>query len=469
VVLGVVALIGAVVMTGSAADARSKIGSVGNSDAPSVRATEDFLFRLQDMDAQLVNALLVNGDTQVHVPRSTSEKLYDEDRVAADGDLENATTALAGDPKALDQLHTVIDVFGQYQAQAARVLAEDERDGGTVAGQTQATVLTDYLATYDILFVGKGDGGLMQAATDLEGASADAIGRSASTVENSLTAVSAGFLGFGVVLLAGLVLLQLFLFKRFHRVLNPALAAATVVTLVFMIGGAVAANSSSTDFHTAKTDAFDSVIALSQAKATSSGMNADESRWLLAHGYAQSERFVESFRAGEQAIADQPGGSTTFDGYVNVMKQIVDTPLNADNLSDTSVTNLSKKSSFGAEFQNITFPTEGGKALAAFNAYVAYIEDDARLRAMPLSTPEQVKAAIDFDTNNDTPGTSDQTFNTYSAALDSVIGVNESHFESSMPASRDVIGTWTWLPYVLALLIIGLTVLGLRPRLNEYR
>ena len=71
---GVLALVAAVVLTGAASGARNQISTVGNTDAPSVRAADDFLFRLQDMDAQLVNALLVNGDTQVHVPRADIEE-----------------------------------------------------------------------------------------------------------------------------------------------------------------------------------------------------------------------------------------------------------------------------------------------------------------------------------------------------------------------------------------------------------
>jgi hypothetical protein len=463
--IGVVAVIAAVVLTTAASGARSQISTVGDTDAPSVQATNDFLFKLQDMDAQLVNALLVNGDQSVHVPRSKSEALYDQDRQAANADLENATVALAGNTDDFTRLHDVTDTFGQYQAQATRTLADDEKGGSDIAGATPATVFADYMGDYNILFGATGDGGLMSAAKTLELDSKTAIDSSANSVTSSLDAVVAEFLVFGVLLAGGLVVLQVFLFRRFHRKVNPALIGATVIALIFMIGGAAGTAGASEDFHTAKSSAFDSVLALGEANALSAGINSDESRWLLAHEEpAQRDQFTASFLVGENAVADVPNGDNIND-YAGALNQEA-AKRTADNLDQTPMT---QKSSFGEEFHNITFPNEPEKALDAFTAYNTYIQDDQKLRVMPMDTPEDIKAAIDYDTNADTPGTSDQTFNAYSKALADVSAINMDHFQSAMPASKSGIGTWTWLPYLLAVLLVGLTVLGLRPRLNEYR
>ena len=463
--LGVLAVIAAVVLTSAAAGARSEISTVGGTDAPSVRATDDFLFRLQDMDAQLVNALLVNGDTQVHVPRSTSEQLYETDRKAADGDLQNATVALAGNQTALDQLHAVSDGFGQYQAQAARTLADDEREGGTTAGTAPASEFIDYQVGHNLLFGSDDRGGLMKAATDLEQASKDAIGTSASSADRSLNFLIVQYVGFGVLLVGGLVVLQVYVFRRFKRMVNPALAGATMAALVLLIGGAAGTAVAASDFHTAKSDAFDSVLALSEANATSAGINADESRWLLAHDNpVQRGEYEQSFFQGENEIANVPGGSD-IPGYAGVVDQEAQIRT-VDTLSQTAMT---PNSSFGEEFHNVTFSGEDSAALKAFYAYNTYIQDDGKLRTMPLDTAAGLKAAIDFDTNADTAGSSDRAFNDYTKMLADLININESHFESSMPAAENGIGTWTWLPYVLAVLLIGLTVLGLRPRLTEYR
>lgn len=463
--LGIFAVIAALTLSGLTSGARSQISTVG-ADAPSVRATNDFLFKLQDMDAQLVNALLVNGDTAVHVPRSTSESLYDQDRKDADADLESATVALAGNSEALAKLHGVTDSFGQYQAQAARTLQDDERDGGSTAGQAPASVLADYSGDNTVLF-GDGTGGLMAAAKDLEQSSKDAIDSSASSASDSLSTVAAAFAIFGVLLIAGLTGMQLLLTRRFHRTVNPALAAATVTALIFTIGGVSGATGASDELRTAKSNAFDSVLALGEANAVSAGINSDESRWLLVHDNLPSlrEQFEQSFRRGENSIADVSldGGSIAL--YSEALDHAQST-LTVDSLDQTQMT---AGSSFGKEFHNITFPDEAQKALAAFGAYSTYIDEDQNLRKMPLDNPQDLKAAIDFDTDAASPGSSDQAFTAYTKALGEVTAINEAQFESAMPASENGISTWIWLPYLLVALMAGLTVLGLRPRLNEYR
>ncbi|GAA1960671.1 hypothetical protein [Catenulispora subtropica] len=460
--VGAAALIAAVVTAGAASDARSRITAVAGTDAPSVRATEDFLFQLQDMDAQLLNALLANGDATVHVPQANSESLYERDRRAADGDLEAATTALAGDKDALDQLHSVADVFGQYQAQAVRTLADDE--GQTEAGKAPGIVVADYLAAHEILFGGDDKGGLMRTALGLEQSSAAAIDDSASSAQDSLSSVRLGFILFGVLLLGGVVALQLFLSARFQRMVSPALAAAAVAALVFMIGGASAAAGAAKDFHSAKSDAFDSVLALGRAKALSSGANADESRWLLVHDQpGQQARFEASFLAASQGVAGEP--ATDLAGY----ESLIHAEAAAVDEQGLFAETLDRASGFGREFRNITYPSEGVLAVNAFDDYDRYLQDDARLRTLPLATPQDLKAAVDFDTNADTPGTSDQAFTAYAKDLDAVIDLNQAQFDKLMPAARDRIGSCTWLPYPLAVLVIGLTALGVRTRLNEFR
>jgi hypothetical protein len=335
-------------------------------------------------------------------------------------------------------------------------------------------VFADYLVGHAILFgdgdgdgdgSGSGNGGLMSSATGLEAAGKNAISASASSATDSLSTVLAEFVIFGTLLVGALVALQVLLFRRFHRMLNPALAAATAIALVIMIGGAAGAAGAAEDFHTAQSDAFDSVLALSEAQATSAGINSDESRWLLAQNYpAQRSEYEQSFLRGENAIADVPGGSS-----VPAYATALDGQRVITDAEDMDQTHMTPNSSFGNEFTNITFSGESDQALNAFYAYCAYVQDDAKLRAMPSDSTAGLKAAINFDTNADNPGSSDQAFDAYSKALGDVIATNEAHFASAMPAAENGIGTWTWLPYVLSLLLIGLTVLGTRPRLTEYR
>ncbi|NUP47278.1 MAG: hypothetical protein HOW97_08185 [Catenulispora sp.] len=482
--IGVMSLIAAVCVSVFASDARSKIAGVGGTDAPSVKATENFVFQVQDMDAQLLNALLAGGDTKVKVLRPDSVQQYNLDRSAADWDLEAATAALAGDQDALNRLHDLADQFGQYQAQAARTLADDQRVGGTAAGRVPDSVVASYMFGHDILFGSDDRSGLVQAAENMEQTSAGAIDDSASAATDSLDTVTAALVLFGLMLLAGLGALQVFVFRHFHRTLNPALVAATLAALVFTIGGAAATVGAGSDFHKAKSDAFDSVLTLSQTKALGSGANADESRWLLAHDHPDLQaRFEASYVRGSLQLASAGNATTPLEydstiagvnGRLSAIRARAesrdDRPTGQDLVgSDLSDTGLTTDSAFGREFNNITFDGEADRAFDAFVAYGDYIRDDATLRRMSLSSDQDLLEAVDFDTDAKTPSTSDQAFTYYNAALDKLIQLNQDQFDSAMPAARDGIGTWTWLPYVLALLIVGLTVLGVRPRLSEYR
>ncbi|NUR62468.1 MAG: hypothetical protein HOV87_28000 [Catenulispora sp.] len=482
--IGVLSLIAAVCVSGFAGSARAKIATVGATDGPSVKATEDFVFQLQDMDAQLLNALLANDDTDVKVPRAKSEQLYDRDRSTADGDLEAATTALAGDRQALDRLHALTDAYGRYQARAVRTLADDERDGGTVAGKAPQAIIEDYLACHDILFGADDQGGLVKAANDLEQVSAAAIDDSSAAAADSLDFVTTALVLFGLAILGALVALQVFTTRRFHRTLSPGLAAATLAALAFTIGGAAATAAAGHQFQIAKSDAFNSVIALSQAKALGSGANADESRWLLVHDNpALQSRFESSYVAASQQLASA-GPATSATGYDNSMNDMddrflakrwavesrQDRPNGQDFLAaDLTDSGLTAHSDFGQEFQNLTFTGEADLAFTAFHDYVAYTSQDAALRHLSLATDWDLRAAVDSDTDADGVGTSDHAFAIYNDSLDKLIQLNQDHFSTAMPAARDGIGVWTWLPYLLALLIIGATVLGIRPRLVEYR
>lgn len=484
--IGVLSLIAAVFVSGFASDARAGITGVGGTDAPSVKATEDFVFQLQDMDAQLLNALLANGDPQVRVPRAKSTELYDRDRSAADGDLEAATAALAGDQQALDRLHALTDSYGLYEAQAARTLAEDEREGGTTAGRAPDSVIKAYMTCHDILFGPDDQSGLIKAANDLEQVSATAIDDSSASAADSLDTVTTALILFGLAVLAALVVLQAFTTRRFHRTLNPGLAAATLAAAVLTLGGAIATGVAGHEFKTAKSDAFNSVIALRQAKALGSGANADESRWLLVHDQPGLQaRFETSYVHASQQLASDSSGPLTSPYTYDDSMTTVDSRLQARRFtaessgerpdgqdltaSDLTGSGLSADSDFGREFQNITFDGEADRAFDAFHSYAAYIVQDATLRRMPLLSDADLRAAVDFDTDADSVGTSDHAFTLYNDAMDELIQLNQNHFDASISAARHGIAVWTWLPYVLALVIIGATALGVRPRIAEYR
>lgn len=478
--IGGLALIAAVVTAGYASSVHSRLDSLDHVDAPSVHATSDFLFQVEDMDAQLANALLISGDTSLTTSRATSMQHYEDDRRQAEADLENATAALAGDPKKLADLSAVAHLFGTYQEDATRAVQLDEQANVTKAGTAPANVLAAYQNGADFLAGRNGQGtdpgSLVAQARALDTGSTDAIGQSAQQTQDALDTVTVCVIVIGALPLVALVFVQLRMSRKFHRRFNRPLAAATVVTAILMVSGLVAFQSASDDLHNGKANAFDSIQKLTLAKATSYDANADESRWLLdqVHAAFYEQTFLSKAKRIADTSADAPDDASTRDATP------ADVAAYEHSIGDVSSaltaypgspvgTLFSSASAFGFEFGNITFPGEDDAARAAFTAYSSYLQGDAKIRQYSLTDPKSLHDAIDFDTNATTPGTSDQTFNDYSQKLDDVIALNQSQFDASMASAISGAGTWTWLPYVFLLLIAGLTVLGIRPRLREYQ
>jgi hypothetical protein len=84
------------------------------------------------------------------------------------------------------------------------------------------------------------------------------------------------------ILLGGVLLaLQVFLAQRMRRTLNPGLFGATVAAWLFVVFAAQSFNTADRDLKVAKEDAFDSVIALWQARSVAYSANGDLRRALL--------------------------------------------------------------------------------------------------------------------------------------------------------------------------------------------
>jgi hypothetical protein len=218
----------------------------------------------------------------------------------------------------------------------------------------------------------------------------------------------------GVVLIAALLALQLYLAARFQRLVNPALAAATVIAIAFVAVTAVRFNAESGHLQVAKQDAFDSIQALSLARAVSYDANADESRYLVDPGRAA--QYQQAFLSKSQQIANV--GPVSISGY--------DAALAADIKA-----------------------YQGDNSVVRFGGYLG--------------------AAVGYDTGT-APSQSDGAFNQYDAALSSVIAVNSRAFAAAVADGEDGAAAWELgLPAVGLVLLAALTFAAVRPRLAEYR
>jgi hypothetical protein len=252
-----------------------------------------------------------------------------------------------------------------------------------------------------------------------------------------------------------LIALQFHLAVRFRRLVNPALAAATVLAIAFTAVAAARLGAESGQLRMAKQDAFDSIQALSLARAVSYDANADESRYLVDPGLAA--QYQQAFLTKSQQIVNV--GPVGISGY--------DAALAADiKAYEQDNAQVRFGGYLGTEFRNITFPGERQAAVAALLSFQRYEKDDRTMRALAAKS---LAAAAGYDIGT-APGQSDWAFNQYDAALSGVIAVNSRAFTAAVHDGEGGGTGWELVfPGLGLMLVAALTVAGVRPRLAEYR
>jgi hypothetical protein len=296
---------------------------------------------------------------------------------------------------------------------------------------------------------------ILPAVSSLTSVSASMLDASYSGGTSTAWTTAGVVIGAGLALIAILVALQLYLLARFRRLVNPALIAATVVAVALVITAATRLTAEAGHLKVARQDAFDSILALTQARAVSYDANADESRYLVDP--ARAAQYQQSFLTKSQQLADV--GNVGIFGY--------DAALAADiRAYDGDNGDVRFGGYLGAEFGNITFPGERAAAVAALLAYQVYERDDRKLRALAKTN---LAAAVAYDIGT-APGQSDWAFNQYDADLSSVIAINSAAFADAISAGQGDTAPWNLaFPVAAAALLAVLVLAGVRPRLAEYR
>lgn len=244
----------------------------------------------------------------------------------------------------------------------------------------------------------------------------------------------------GIIFLAFLILSQIYLFKRTHRIMNIGLALSSILVLVNIIYSANALNSVKSDLYTAKHDAFDSIQALWSARATAYNANALESLYLLhdGTGIVQTADTINFNLSASRLCSDTKealsGGK--FEGF----------------LSD--------------ELNNITFDGEKEAADDALKCWAKYVDIDKEIRSLEYDS--KLSSAISLNVG-EASGQSDYEFAQFDASLGKAIDINQANFDYSMDSAYRTLGIFPYATLAFLILIILLSMFGLRPRLEEYK
>ncbi len=412
---------------------RQAIKAVGKDAAPSVLTAQQLQDSFAGMDASLASELLLKpGDTrqkEVLGDFETNRKKIASRLVAA---AKNITY-----PKEQELIEKLQREDGNYllKLQAAR----DAHQRGDMVNavsiyQSAATLM---------------DRTIIPKSEELSEVNLAELDRTYSAQGNANGRLSFFITILGLVQIAILVAIQIFLYRRMRRILNLPLLGATAIAMIFLgytIGSFVSAT---VNLRVAKVDAFDSLHALRKMRVLSYKINADESRYLLDRANANQHEL--SFNDNVAKIISYPREKLSIETIEKNIDLAIVTP---------GISGL-----FADELNNITFDGEKVVAVQTLIAFNNYLKIDKQIRS--LNQSGKIAEAIDLCIGYK-EGQSNFAFDRYKQIHTDLMNLNNKEFDKNIALGEEHLNNFEVIASVALSSVALLTLLGLRPRLLEY-
>lgn len=248
--------------------AQSEALSDADADTTQLVGIQDVRNDLVVADATATNAFLVGG---LEPPEQRAR--YDEAVASAANGLAELAGSNGADADLLGQANAGLTTYTGLVEQARANNRQGFPVGAAYLDQASAVLRTDVLPHLD---------DLVQANSDRVDSSFDSVGS------------VPWLLAFGVLALAVLVVVQVWLAKRTHRRLNAGLFWSTVLALAATIGGAVVLGSAAGKAGDARSGPYDATVSVSQAYSLANDAKSQESFTLIKRGSGAvyEEQFV---------------------------------------------------------------------------------------------------------------------------------------------------------------------------------
>jgi hypothetical protein len=440
------------VTTGAIAQARDGFQVIGHGAGPKVAATADLYFALSDMDAQVANVLLMGDEHDLGAGREEALRRYEQRRDDADSALLHAAQLAEGDDAEQENVRAVLDGLGDYEQLVAEArLLNDEAGGG--AGQPPAAVVDRYREATDLMRLE-----LLPKAYNLTLESGATV-RATYEDRRSATRLGPVWVALSGAAAAGaLIALQLYLSARFRRRYNPALVVATAGVVGLVGLATLMLDDQAQQLRTAKEDGLDSVLALSRARAISTNMNADQSRWLLdperADTYAQG--FLEDAQTVlyvEDAAGEVPGDLAGYGAEVD------------DAVTERGGYRGRMLGFLGEEVRDAPLAGQAAAQQEVLRAYDGFLRADRDMRLIAESGREREAVSAHMGG----AGSVEDAFDRYEEALIELTDLHRDTFDEAVRAGDDGAAGWDVLLPAACLAFAVLVLAGVRPRLAEYR
>jgi hypothetical protein len=368
---------------------RDQVRIIGEVAAPQAATAADLYFALSDMDAQVVRMVLTGTADAFAASRIDALGVYRERSAQIDADLQRSlTTATAPADRAT--VLELLDHLALYRERVWQALTAGPAASGYYTQATNVLHL-DLLPTAQRLR----DAGERQLASAY-------AAKKATTAWAVVLAVA-----LGAVLLLMLIVLQVWLARRFRRVLNPALLAASVITLALVIPAVVVLSAQERRLGDARAQSLAPYLALSKSRAISYDAAADTSRYVISGRLAVYRQ--DFTRKSDALIA---GGGPALDRW----------------------------QTYRRDHERIAGLADAGRTAEATGALTGIRRGDGA-----------------FD------------FSYFDAAVAQVADAHRRDFDTALRGTSRMLTGWPWLPVGALAVVILLVPLGVRRRLKEYQ
>lgn len=415
------------------------VKTVGLDAAPSVITAHKIMIAVERMDADLVDELLFDPHQQESEEMAADFEVW---RRKVSKELVAAAKNITYGEAEQIPIENLEMALGDYEtrAQSARDMRKQGKNEEAVAY---------YCAALQIL-----NEQLLPNAEALNKANADKLETTYARAESE-SALSCGLvLVVGMLLAALLLFTQIYLSRRFRRRINLPLFVATLCTVVFgqHIYSSLRANDN--ELKVAKEDAYNSVVALLDARSNAYSAKAAASRFLLVHQTASASQ--QYFFDKAATVASFSPGHNFADTVARAQEQIE---------AGEKINLTGFRGSLADELNNVRFEGEGEAALAALESFANYLTTDRKMRQLENSGAHAaaVKICLGYD-----PAASNFPFTKFDDALERTLAINQRHFKLSINEAFHDLKGLSFLCQIASLFIIVCTYFGLSPRMAEY-
>ena len=443
------------VLTTGAGDARTGMDALGHREGPMVVATADMYLALSDMDAQVTGVLLSGGEEGwlcdpgaegSECERSGPRYVYDIRREDAQRAALEAARLTQGDPVRRQTVQSVLDGLHAYDQQVQAAMESGRREGG-VAVALGPDAVRKYRAATALM-----SGDLLPKAYNLTLDGKADVDRAYREQHAAVEAGRLRVVGAGLALTAALGALQVYLARRFRRLLSVPLAAALAGTLALTVSGASLLATEADHMRTVKTAGFDPVLQLTRARAIAKGLHTDRGRLLLDP--ADADRYDQMYLEKSQTLLYIPG-ATRPEIYSDELDDRLRRQAGGPDLGGL----------FGPRNPWLDWNAEGGGdgLLSAYNSYqrVAW--------TIPTVAEHGARRGVRAHMDPRWPSLPSVAFRRLDQGFDARISHHEFLRGRAVASGDEALGPWGWLPPAAALALAALVVAGVWPRLSEYR